>query len=126
MKYFITCLLCLVSFLLFNCKASNRDNQTPGDLHSVVKPYLGETYLTDYNSSKTFALCQEKRQGDHMNRKFKYAIVRIADLKIIHQDTFQKGHVQWITDEAVEVATIDQRAASEQVQKKIIPVKSSQ
>ena len=124
---FSACTLCLLSFLLLCCKASHSNDQSAGkDLHSIVQPYVGNAYQTDYNVTKQYALCQEKRQGDAAARKFKYVIVRLSDFKIIHQGTFQMGHVRWINDDAIEVQTNPDGAVSESSEKKIINVNSSQ
>lgn len=106
-------------FVLHACKAT-QVQQKPAGVDKIATSMLGKAYEVNYNTSKTLALCYQKRQGDHINRKFKFIVVQIADNKIIKQGTYQLGYVKWVDDHTLEVASASTNQAASD--KKLIDI----
>jgi hypothetical protein len=98
---FTLCLL-TVSISLMDCKGADAASQK-NTLDSVVSEWLGNKYDLAYNASKTYALCQQRREADHSQRNFKYVVVRLSDHQVVREGTFRMGNVQWKDDTSIEV-----------------------
>lgn len=85
---------------------------------------LGAENIIELNGSKTFALCQQKREADHFRRKFRYMVVRISDNAIVHKGIFSLGYVKWLNNDSIEVFSGSKAAKEESGTKKIINVNS--
>jgi hypothetical protein len=85
------------------CKASEKSLQSAEKLEKSVSPKLGKHFIITYNSSKTHALCEQERDGDHSNRIFRYVVVKVADNTIVHEGSFRQGYVRWNDSKSLEV-----------------------
>lgn len=114
--------------LLLNCRATENNSGGANALNSTVKAKLKEPYEISYNKSQTYALCQQARTADHMERRFNFIVVRLSDNKIIVEGSFRMGYVQWIDDDSIEVLNSSSPAVrdDEKGEKKIIDIHSSQ
>ena len=74
----------------------------------MVRAKLGVDYQVDFNSDKTYALCQQKRStNDHGRRQLKYIVVRIKDNTVTREGAFVQGYAKWIASDMIEVATAE-------------------
>ena len=111
----------LVSIALYNCKAGNAQSNSNAEFENVVKSKLGPQFSTDHNSNHSYALCQQTRsENDHARRNFKYIVVRLSDNKIMNEGSFVMGHVKWVSDNAIEVATASSNNDSLQTKKIVV------
>jgi hypothetical protein len=94
--------LLLLPIFVFGC-APTKGTQLSNE--DQVKSILGSTYTVSFNDSKKFALYQQARVNDHVNRSFKYVVLRISDNKIVKQGSFRNGYVKWINDTSIEIAS---------------------
>jgi hypothetical protein len=117
----LTLLLCAVSMTYEGC---HRPVARVRDISSIVNELLGENNDITYNKPKTFALCQQERSGDHAARRFKYIVVRMADMEIVHEGSFRLGYVKWVTDDSIEVLDTGHTSSDEPVEKKVIKLDS--
>lgn len=116
----------IASILILGCKTSAQSNSHQNDLETFVSQKLQGESEIKYNATKTFALCYEKRQGDHIKRVFRYFIVKIADNRIIEEGSFSSGYVKWISNDTIEVVSGSSLSNVEEPTKKIIRLESKQ
>ena len=119
-----TIVLFLVSITLWSCRSIEKNTDQPKELVSLVKRTLGAENVIEINGIKTHALCQQKREADHLRRKIRYMVVRIADNAIVHEGIFSMGYVKWLNNESVEVYSGSNAGKEENSTKKIINVNS--
>jgi hypothetical protein len=75
-------------------------------IESVIVSKLGSNYTLTENKNNTFVLCQQKPEGDHAARNFKYIVIRKSDNQIVLSGSYQLGYVKWISNEAIEVLSL--------------------
>jgi hypothetical protein len=92
----------LLAIFVFGCASAQGTQKTTDE---KIKSLLGSAYSVNYNETKKFALYQQSRVNDHVNRSFKYVVVRLSDNKILNQGSFRKGYVKWIDATKIEVAS---------------------
>lgn len=112
-----------------NCRAAEKSSLDTAAFKSAVKAKLGEPYEVSYNKSQTYALCQQARSGDHIQRRFNYIIVRLADNKVIKEGSFRMGYVKWLDEDSIEVSSSNASAAKDNekaTKKEIIDIHSGQ
>jgi hypothetical protein len=113
-------------FITFvNCKGADKILQDKASIDSMVSKKLGKKYDLSYNGSKTYALCQQQREGDHQQRSFKYIVVRLSDNYVVREGSFRMGYVKWQGDQSIEVSS-SVSVRDEQGQKQIINIHSNQ
>lgn len=120
-----TLFLFCVSMTLASCRGADKALQEKISFDSIVGEKLGKKYDVSYNASKSYALCQQQREGDHSQRSFKYLVVRLADNKVIREGSFKMGHVKWRDDISIEVIT-SSSVKDDQGKREIISIKSEQ
>lgn len=101
------------------CSSSSKTSQT--NIDEIVKNRLGNQYTVAYNSSRSYALCQQSPAGDHVNRTFKYVVVKMSDHNVTKEGSFRNGYVKWIDDTAIEVGT---SGTDEKIEKEVIRVEA--
>lgn len=119
----ISLTLCVLSvfIVLLNCKAAQKNDQEPSvAFENLVKSKVGAKYKADYNVSKTHALCQQERTGDHIGRNIKYIVVRLSDNKVIIEGSYSMGHVKWFDNNSIEVLSSSIQGTESAGEKKII------
>jgi hypothetical protein len=117
----ITLCVLSVSIVLLSCQAGNTQASSNVSLEEVVKSKLGPQFSTDHNSNHSYALCQQTRsENDHARRNFKYIVVRLSDNKIMNEGSFVMGHVKWVSNNAIEVATASSNNDSLQTKKIVV------
>lgn len=109
----------LFSIAIIACSSSSKTSQA--DLDDLVKNRLGSHYTISYNHSKSYALCQQSSGGDHMNRSFKYLVVKISDRSVTNEGSFKNGYVKWVDDKSIEVGA---SGMDEKIEKKVIQVEA--
>ena len=114
-------MLTLIACLAFACK--NRPMSSVS-VHQLAEEELGKDFTTELNSSKTHALCRQMRTGDHLNSIFKYCVISVSESKIVYKGIYQQGHVKWVNNDTIEVATADK--FSTELKTQTISIKSSQ
>ena len=108
---------CILVLAVAACSSTAQTSQ--GDLSSIVKAKLGSHYSTHHNQSNSFALYQQSPGGDHMNRSFKFIVIKISEKKIVREGSFKNGYVKWVDDKSIEVASA---GADEKLEKQVIVV----
>jgi hypothetical protein len=93
----------LISTSFFACGSSSKASQA--ELDSLVTSRLGAHYTISYNQANTYALCQQSPSADHMNRSYKFIVVKVIDRTVVNEGSFKNGYVKWIDDRSVEVAS---------------------
>jgi adenosine deaminase len=121
----LTLVYLLVSTALSNCIAAKKTNDDKNAFESLVRAELREKFTVDYNKSKTYALCQQKRSDDHLRRSFKYIVVRTQDNTVVHEGNFSMGYVQWHDENSIEVFQAAS-SANDSGNKKIVQINSAQ
>jgi hypothetical protein len=108
---------------LLNCRAAEKNPQQKNTLpEALIKSSLGEKYTVTYNAAKTYALCQQSREGDHLRRKFRYIVVRLSDNAIVNEGSFQMGYVKWHDEASIEVLNSSSVRDDRSAEKKIIKI----
>jgi hypothetical protein len=129
LRILLTPFVLFVSMTLVQCRASEKNRQDPkAAFESVVKKKLGERYTVSYNTSRTYALCQQSREADHMQRTFNYVVVHLATNKVVHEGSFSMGSVQWHDEKSIEVLdnSSSGRDDGKTNEKKVINIESDQ
>jgi hypothetical protein len=121
----ITVCMLLVSIALGGCKAGEKSKQEQVGFENLLKSELGAKYNVSHNVTRTYALCQQEREGDHSRRKFKYIVIRLKDNKVIHRGSYSMGHVKWYDDQSIEVVNSSLREGDSD-EKKIIRIHTDQ
>ena len=111
----LACSLMLLS--LVACSSASKTSHP--ELDQIVKSKLGKHYTISYNQSHTFALCQQSPSNDHMNRSFKFIVVKASNHTITNEGDFKNGYVKWIDDQSIEVGNA---GADEKIDRQIILV----
>ncbi len=106
-----------VAVALIACGSTNQTAQT--GLDAFVKSRLGAHYTISYNSSRSYALCQQSGSADHINRIFKFLVVKTSNNALAKEGSFRNGYVKWVSDTAIEVST---SGLDEKTEKKIIDI----
>jgi hypothetical protein len=120
----LTLVLLPVFMALISCKISEKNAQDKkATFEALAKAELGEAHEVSYNTPKTYALCQQQRQGDHLRRSFKYIVVRLSDNKVMHKGSFRMGYVAWYDEDSIEVVTA---SSARDDKKTIIDIRSDQ
>jgi hypothetical protein len=120
----LTILLLSVSIALVSCCASHRNPAQDPALQALAERTLGKETIVDLNAAKTFALYQQKPGADHARRRYRYAVIRLEDNKIVQEGSFSMGYVKWLDDESIEVLSESRTTAAEGGTKKIFHVNS--
>jgi hypothetical protein len=115
----------IVSIALVNCRTSKKSGDVDNVFHALVASKLGEKFIVNYNTTKTYALCQQKRADDHQQRNLKYIVVRTSDNTLIQQGSFSMGYVQWHNENEIEVFS-SSSSRDDSGDKRIIKVNSDQ
>lgn len=120
----LTLVLLPLFMVLVSCKISEKNAQDKKTkFKALVKAELGEAHQVTYNAPKTYALCQQERQGDHLRRSFRYIVVRLSDNKVVYKGSFRMGYVAWYDESSIEVVTASSARDDE---KTIIDIRSDQ
>lgn len=122
----ITLFVLTVFIALPGCRASEKNSKEHSEFEALVRQKLGQQYAIHYNTSKTHALCQQVREGDHSLRTFKYIVVKLQDNEVAFEGTFRMGHARWIDDRSIEVLNASRYADETTAEKKIINIESGQ
>ena len=110
--------LCLV---FYSC--ASQPQKTKPDEASAIEKTLGNNYIQQPNASNTYTLYQQKAEGDHVGRTYKYAVVRKSDGEMVLSGTYQFGYVKWANDTLLEVLSLPSVAEPDEAKfKKIISV----
>jgi hypothetical protein len=75
------------------------------DLQTLADEALGVDNSIELNESKTFVLCFQTPTSDHARRKYRYIVVAIPNLSVVHEGVFNMGSVRWVDDESIEVVS---------------------
>ncbi len=90
---------------------------------NVITAKLGNNTSFTENGSKTHILYQQKPQGDHVNRHYKYVVVNKSTNQIVLEGDYQLGYVKWLTDNSIEVLSLPSLAEQDESKfKKVISV----
>lgn len=119
-----TVFILLTLTVYMSCKGARPPLQEKKALDVVARERLGKKYEVTYNDSKTFALCQQQREGDHAGRTFQYIVVQLSDNQVVVDGSFKMGYAKWHNNTSIEVVS-SASIHDEPGQKKIIPIPSN-
>ena len=92
----------LLSLMIFSgCKSTAAADKNI----KIATEILGEHIDTYPNSTGEFILYIEQ-PGTKTSPYLKFLVIRTADHQIVHQQSFNPGHVKWITDSSIEVLNV--------------------
>lgn len=102
-KIIISGYLLLLLALSSHCQPSPTKSTT---LETLAANKIGKGYAIKRNQSNTYALCYEAATTvQHISKKSRFIVVKIATLQVVVEDVFVNGRVQWKNDTEVEYAT---------------------
>ena len=121
---FINSHLTLILICISLTSACKTQSTVATNLEQTASNELGPDYTIDYNTSKSFALCKQRRVNDHVNSIFNYCVINTRENKVVHKGSYQQGSVRWIDNDNIEVTTTNK--FSTEPTKNIISINSSQ
>lgn len=120
--HLFTIMFLLVSMALVSCRGTAGRADQKQELSRVAGKTLGPENVCEANASGTFALCQQKPGADHSRRQYRFAVVRLSDMAIVHEGTFGMGYVKWLDDASIELYSGSPSIREEDGARKIIHV----
>lgn len=90
-----------VAFLFVQCRGSQPTQNE--SLESVAEKSINGPFEIIKNQAGTMALAVEKPASAHISKEYKFAVIAVADNKVIRSGTFQQGYVKWIDNDSIEV-----------------------
>jgi hypothetical protein len=97
----------LIAFIAFSGCGGQR-NISRGEarnLQAVADETLGIDNTIELNMSESYALCYQTPSADHARKKYRYIVVALPNLSVIHEGIFSMGSVKWADDESIEVVS---------------------
>jgi len=86
--------------------ASQPKTTNSSSIEDVVVSKIGKSFLLTENENKTFVLYQQKPEGDHAAKNYKYLVIRKSDNVIMISGSYQLGYVKWVSNKAIEVLSL--------------------
>lgn len=120
--HLLTTILFVVT--LISCRGAKNGPDQDTTLKKIANEAVGPENNIEFNRSKTFALCQEKAGASHARKQYRFVVVRLKDMVIVHKGTFAMGYVKWLDNDSIEVFSGPSSVKEEGSSKKIIHVNS--
>lgn len=121
--HLLTTTLLLITILV-SCRSSTTGTDRDTTLKKLAHEAVGRENTIEFNSSETFALCQEQAGGSHARKQYRFVVIRLKDMAIVYKGTFAMGYVKWLDNDSIEVFSGSPSLKEEGSSKKIIPVNS--
>lgn len=124
-KHFSFWWIVYITYFLYTCAAHTSSQGQPGQ---ALRDLLGADITATYNTSQTYILYQQTETPDRIGLPIRFAVVRVADQHIVYQGSYQRGHVRWHGDDALEVLNPpDKRRPDEDLNRytHIIPIQQT-
>lgn len=93
----------LLMVILVSCHSSKNGADQDIRLKKIANEAVGSENNIEFNKSETFALCQEKAGAIHARKQYRFVVVRLKDMVIVHKGAFSMGYVKWIGNDSIEV-----------------------
>jgi hypothetical protein len=116
---------CCLSATVTNCQSTGKHSTLQKKASAIATEKLGKKYTCDNNTSGTFTLCKQVREGDQVQREFRYILLRLSDHKIIREGSFRMGDAHWRDDASIEVINTSS-VRDEETQRTIFSINSDQ
>ncbi len=115
----------LISFAcLLSCASRPKATNQAATIY-LITAKLGKNISSIENESKTYILYQQKPEGDHVNRHYRYVVIKKSTNEIVFEGNYQLGYVKWVTDSAIEVLSLPSVLEGDELKfKKTFSIKS--
>lgn len=101
--------------MLTTCKSSATKKEISGtSVQQQIKKELGDDVLTDYNTSKSYALIQQIQIPEKIGSSIRFVVIRLSDTVVVHKGTYTRGYVKWIDDNTLEKLSLPGKVKADQ------------
>ena len=103
--------------IIIGCKATNPNQD---DALAAAEDFLGDSYTTEENESKTFVIYTQSKDIGTNYPQVRYLIYDRTNNQVVEKGSIKQGYVKWISDTQIEIMDLAGLAQNDNNNKRII------